>query len=132
MNGLDTSCAISIAMVAPEAQSRGAQSVIQGRETGMADLKVEFDLLESAEQTMTSLTSEFKNIKAQASDYDGAMGSGDIAGAMGSFSGNWDYHRDKLTGSMQALGQMITESKKQFHETDNKLAANLKTKTEKK
>ena len=60
----------------------------------MADLKVEFGLLESAEQTMTSLTSEFKNIKAQASDYDGAMGSGDIAGAMGSFSGNWDYHRD--------------------------------------
>ena len=98
----------------------------------MADLKVEFDLLESAEQTMTSLTSEFKNIKAQASDYDGAMGSGDIAGAMGSFSGNWDYHRDKLTGSMQALGQMITESKKQVHQTDNKLAANLKTKTEKK
>jgi hypothetical protein len=120
-------------MVAPAAQSSGT---VHGRNPGagdgMADLKVEFGLLESAEQTMTSLTSEFKNIKAQASDYDGAMGSGDIAGAMGSFSGNWDYHRDKLTGSMQALGQMITESKKQFHETDNKLAANLKTKTEKK
>jgi hypothetical protein len=41
----------------------------------MADLKVAFDLLDSAEQTMTSLTSEFKNIKAQESDYDGAMGS---------------------------------------------------------
>jgi hypothetical protein len=97
----------------------------------MADLKVAFDLLESAEQTMTSLTSEFKNIKTSTGDYNGALGSGDIAGAMGSFSGNWDYHRDKLTGSMQALGQMITESKKQFHETDDKLAKNLKSKTEK-
>ena len=97
----------------------------------MADLKVAFDLLESAEQRMTSLTSEFKNIKTSTGDYNGALGSGDIAGAMGSFSGNWDYHRDKLTGSMQALGQMITESKKQFHETDDKLAKNLKSKTEK-
>ncbi len=95
----------------------------------MADLKVAFDLLDSAEQTMTSLTSEFRNIKAQTGDYDSAMGSGDIAGALGSFSGNWDYHRDKLVGSMQALGQMIIESKKQFHQTDDQLATDLKSKT---
>jgi hypothetical protein len=98
----------------------------------MADLKVEFDLLDSAEKTLTSLTSEFQNIKTSTGDYDGALGSGDIAGAMGSFSGNWDYHRGKLVGSMQALGQMIGESKKQFHATDNKLASDLKSKTEKK
>ena len=97
----------------------------------MADLKVEFGLLDSAEKTLTSLTAEFQHIKAQESGYEGAMGSGDIAGALGSFSGNWDYHRDKLVGSMQALGKMITESKKQFHDTDDKLAQNLKSKTEK-
>jgi hypothetical protein len=109
-------------MAAPELQPIG-------RETGMAYLKVEFDLLDSAEKTLTSLTSEFQNIKAQESSYDGALGSGDIASAMGSFAGNWDYHRDKLVGSMQALGKMITESKKQFHETDDKLASSLKRKT---
>ena len=97
----------------------------------MADLKVEFGLLDSAGKTLASLTSEFQNIKAQASDYDGAMGSGDIVGAMGSFSGNWDYPRDKLVGSMQALGKMITESQKQFHGTDNQLASSLKQKTQK-
>jgi hypothetical protein len=97
----------------------------------MPDLKVEFDLLDSAEKTLTNLTSEFQNIKAQENGYEGAMGSGDIAGALGSFSGNWDYHRDKLVGSMQALGKMVNESKKQFHETDNKLASDLKKKTEK-
>ncbi|HWG15787.1 MAG TPA: hypothetical protein VG268_21185 [Streptosporangiaceae bacterium] len=97
----------------------------------MPDLKVEFDLLDSAEKTLTNLTSEFQNIKAQESGYEGAMGSGDIAGALGSFSGNWDYHRDKLVGSMQALGKMVAESRKQFHETDNKLASSLKKKTEK-
>ena len=94
-----------------------------------ADLKVEFDLLNSAKKT---LTSEFQNIKAQESGYDGAMGSGDITGALGSFSGNWDYHRNKLVGSMQALGQLIDESEKQFHKTDDQLAKNLKSKTEKK
>lgn len=97
----------------------------------MADLKVEFSLLDSAGKTLTSLTSEFQNIKAQTSDYDGAMGSGDIAGAMGSFSGNWDYHRDKLVGSMQALGKMIAESSKQFHGTDNQLASSLRQRTQK-
>ncbi len=97
-----------------------------------ADLKVEFDLLNSAKKTLTTLTSEFQNIKAQESGYDGAMGSGDITGALGSFSGNWDYHRNKLVGSMQALGQLIDESEKQFHQTDDQLARNLKSKTEKK
>jgi hypothetical protein len=97
----------------------------------VADLKVEFSLLDSASKTLTSLTSEFQNIKAQGGDYDGAMGSGDIVGAMGSFSGNWDYHRGKLVGSMQALGKMIDESSKQFHGTDNQLASSLKQKTQK-
>ena len=97
-----------------------------------ADLKVEFDLLNSAKKTLTNLTSEFQHIKAQESAYDGAMGSGDITGALGSFSGNWDYHRNKLVGSMQALGQLIDESEKQFHKTDDQLAKNLKSKTEKK
>jgi hypothetical protein len=97
-----------------------------------ADLKVEFDLLNAAKKTLTNLTSEFQHIKAQESAYDGAMGSGDITGALGSFSGNWDYHRDKLTGSMQALGQLVDEAEKQFHKTDDQLAKNLKSKTEKK
>jgi hypothetical protein len=97
-----------------------------------ADLKVEFDLLDAAKKTLTTLTSEFQNIKAQESGYDGAMGSADIAGALGSFSGNWDYHRNKLVGSMQALGQLIDESEKQFRQTDDQLAKNLKSKTEQK
>jgi uncharacterized protein YukE len=91
----------------------------------MADLKVDYQLLDSTEHTLTSLTSEFQNIKAQTGSYDGAMGSGDIASAMDSFAGNWDYHRQKLVGSMQALGKMISESRQQFTKTDTKLAKSL-------
>jgi predicted methyltransferase MtxX (methanogen marker protein 4) len=94
----------------------------------MADLKVDYQLLDSTERTLASLTSEFQNIRSQESSYDGAMGSGDIASAMDGFAGNWDYHRQKLVGSMQALGKMISESKQQFTKTDTKLAASLTAK----
>jgi hypothetical protein len=95
----------------------------------VADLKVDYQLLDSTERALSSLMSEFQHIKARESGYDGAMGSGDIAAAMDSFAGNWDYHRGKLVGSMQALGKMITESKKKFTETDSRLASSLAGKT---
>jgi len=91
----------------------------------MADLKVDYQLLDSTERNLSDLISQFQNIKAQTSDYNGAMGSGDIAGAMGSFAGNWDYHRKKLISSMQSLGQMVSETKKQFQDADNQLKASL-------
>jgi hypothetical protein len=86
------------------------------------DLKVDYDLLEGAHKTLTGLVSEFGDLKASTSGYNGAMGSGTIAGAMDSFAGNWDYHRDKLVGSMKSLDGMITESVKQFMETDKQAA----------
>ena len=91
----------------------------------MADLKVDYQLLDSTEKSLSTLVSEFQNIKAQEHAYDGALGSGDIAGALGSFSGNWDYHRKKLIGSMQALGKMVSETKEQFSKTDTGLTASL-------
>jgi hypothetical protein len=91
----------------------------------MADLKVDYQLLDSTERTLASLTSEFQNIRAQAGSYDGAMGSGDIASAMDSFAGNWDYHRQKLVGSMQALGKMVSQARQAFRKTDTSLAAGL-------
>lgn len=53
----------------------------------MTDLKVDYALLDQSETTLSGLVSEFENIRAQESAYDGAMGSGDIASAMGSFAG---------------------------------------------
>lgn len=91
----------------------------------MSDLKVDYDLLEGSHKALTSLASEFGNLEASTSGYDGALGSGTIAGAMGSFAGNWSYHRDKLVANMQKLDDMITESVKQFMETDKKAAQEL-------
>lgn len=49
----------------------------------MADLKVDYTLLDQSETSLSGLVSDFQNIKAQESSYDGALGSGDIAGAYG-------------------------------------------------
>jgi len=91
----------------------------------MADLKVDYALLDQSEISLSGLVSEFENIKAQESSYDGALGSGDMASAMDKFAGNWDYHRKQLVGSMQALGSMINQTKQSFGDTDAKLQSSL-------
>jgi hypothetical protein len=91
----------------------------------MADLKVDYQLLDSIERNLSSLVSQFENIETQTGSYDAAMGSGDIAGAMGNFAGNWEYHRKQIVSSMQSLGQMVNATKKHFQDTDDKLKASL-------
>jgi hypothetical protein len=91
----------------------------------MADLKVDYQLLDATERTLASLTSEFQHIEAQTSGCGGAMGSGDIAGAMSSFASNWSYHREKLVGSMQALGKMVSDTRQAFQKTDTGLTNDL-------
>jgi hypothetical protein len=75
----------------------------------MADLVVDYSLLEQVESTLDGLKKEFENIQAQEHGYWGAYGSGDVAGAMDDFAGNWSYHRDKIVKSMEALAKSVHE-----------------------
>lgn len=96
----------------------------------MSDLKVDYQLLDSIESSLSSLLSGFQNIKAQTGGYDGAMGSSAIVSAMDGFAGNWDDHRKNLVSSIQALGTMVGETKEHFQGTDNKLSKSLTKKPE--
>lgn len=91
----------------------------------MADLKVDYQLLDSIERNLSNLVSQFENIEAQTGSYDSAFGSSDISGAMGNFAGNWDSHRKQIVSSMKSLGQMVSATKKHFQDADDKLAASL-------
>jgi hypothetical protein len=91
----------------------------------LADLKVDYQLLDSIESSLSSLLSEFQNIKAQTGGYDGDMGSGAVASAMDGFAGNWDDHRKNLISSIQSLGKMVSETKQQFRNADDKLSKTL-------
>lgn len=91
----------------------------------MADLRVDYQLLASITATLSSLASEFAHIDDQVSSYVTAYGSGAIAGAMGSFSGNWSNHRKTLLASMENLGQMTAATEQHFRQADSSLASDL-------
>jgi hypothetical protein len=92
-------------------------------------LKVEFDLLTSTEKTLTGLHSEFSDIKAQERAYDSEWGSGDVEGAMHSFTDNWDDHRKSLLNSIANVGKLVSESISAFQKTDHQLAADVTPKS---
>lgn len=94
----------------------------------MADLRVDYQLLGSIHATMSGLISEFETIEDQATGFDSAYGSSAIAGAMGSFSGNWSDHRKKLIGTMQSLDRLVTSTATDFQRTDSQLASELTSK----
>ena len=91
----------------------------------MADLKVEFDILQTTEKTLTSLHAEFSDIKAQERVYDSEWGSGDVKDAMHSFTDNWDDHRKNLLNTISNVGKLVSESISAFQQTDGKLAADV-------
>jgi hypothetical protein len=87
----------------------------------VADLRVDYQLLAATTSTLHSLSSEFANIDDQVSGYDPDYGSGAVAAAMGSFSGNWSSHRKSLLGSMQSLGQLTEVTEREFRRVDSEL-----------
>jgi hypothetical protein len=89
---------------------------------------VDYQLLDSIERSLSSLYSEFQNIKARTGAYDGDLGSGAVASAMDGFAGNWDDHRQSLLNSIQTLGKMVSETRQQFQGTDNQLASSISKK----
>jgi hypothetical protein len=93
--------------------------------TGMADLRVDYELLASIHRTLGTLTRELGTVEDRVSAYSTAFGSGAITAAMGSFSGNWSQHHKRLIGTMEHLGHMIAATEREFHRTDSQLASDL-------
>lgn len=91
----------------------------------MADLKIDYQVLEFTHATLSKLVSQFDSMQTEQSRYDQAMGSSQIAGAMDNFAGNWTYHRKQLVGKMQNLDSMVAAALKDFPKTDTDLAHQL-------
>jgi hypothetical protein len=94
----------------------------------MVDLRISYPDLESTRAAMGYLTGELQNLQAAQSRYDAALGSGEIAGAMGAFAGNWNYHRKVLLNKMQNLDKLVTEALSQFKKKDEELGRELRRK----
>jgi hypothetical protein len=88
----------------------------------MTDLRISYADLSATNGALLVLINDMENIQTDTSAYDGAMGSGDVAGAMDNFAGNWSVHRKKLLGNMQNVQSMVQGALTDFPETDRKAA----------
>jgi len=91
----------------------------------MADFVVDYSLLQQVDKTLKDLVNQFQDIQAQEQGYTGAYGSGDVAGAMDDFAGNWSYHRGKIVDSMNALSQSVEEVMSETKKYDADMATQL-------
>lgn len=91
----------------------------------MADLKVDFENLESSKSTVASLKAAFDGLSRRVSAQSRDWGSSDIEGAMHEFATNWDYRRDILSGKLKEVGEKIEGTLEAFTEADEKLAHGL-------
>jgi hypothetical protein len=91
----------------------------------MADFVVDYSLLQQVDNTLKDLVSQFQNIQSQEQGYTGAYGSGDVAGAMDDFAGNWSYHRGKIVDSMNSLIKSVEEVMSETKKYDSGMAKQL-------
>ncbi|HEV2243346.1 MAG TPA: hypothetical protein VGR98_20040 [Streptosporangiaceae bacterium] len=91
----------------------------------MADFVVDYSLLQQVDKTLKDLVNQFQSIQTQEHGYTGAYGSGDVAGAMDDFAGNWSYHRGKIVDSMNALSQSVEEVMSETQKYDSGMAKQL-------
>lgn len=93
----------------------------------MADLKVDFAALSDSSASLQHIADAFESLRSRASGSEQDWGSRDIAGAMGSFSGDWDNHREKIIASVKATKGMVDQALDGFRQVDGQLGDALQT-----
>lgn len=91
----------------------------------MTDLKIDYDLLTESSRSLGDIYRAFDQLKSRAANTSSDWGSSDIAGAMGSFSGDWDSHREKIMHSIQSVKNTVDEALQGFNDTETKLSTSL-------
>ncbi len=91
----------------------------------MADLKVDYEELETSRSTVEKLKSEFDGLPHRVSGYDDSWGDGGIKDAMHKFATNWDYRRGLLSEDMTEFGEKVTSCLETFTQADEALAEKM-------
>jgi hypothetical protein len=91
----------------------------------MADLKVDYEVLETSRSTVDKLKSEFDGLPHRVGQYDNAWGEAGIKGAMHKFATNWDYRRGVLSDDMSEFAEKVTSCLETFTQADEALAEKM-------
>lgn len=91
----------------------------------MGDLQrivVDYDLLSHSASSLRSIGAEFEHTARIKDDVVAHVGSGEIADAMGEFSGNWDRKRQDLTQKIKDTEGVVCSVMASFSEQDRRAA----------
>ncbi|WP_369391202.1 hypothetical protein AB5J72_28830 [Streptomyces sp. CG1] len=97
----------------------------------MSDLVVNDVLLLKMAKSLKKIQYEFEHTDQHQKDLKGVWGSSEIAGAMGQFADNWDYHRKQLLDSIKTVGELTQKCAEGFKNLDHGLAEATKPKGKK-
>jgi uncharacterized protein YukE len=71
----------------------------------MADLKVDYQMLEAMSRSMAAIAAEFENLHDHRDVEKSIWGGVSIRSGMDDFASNWDRHRSDLTEQIRKLGE---------------------------
>lgn len=91
----------------------------------MSDLQVNDEVLADSERRLNRLHTEFSHLDGEKSQLDSIWGAPAVKGSMDGFFDNWTHYRKKLLTTIEAVGGMVTDTRKVFREADGKLAKSL-------
>lgn len=92
-----------------------------------ARLVVDLDLLERTGREIGALRKELDGHPDLVDDVPAAAGHSDLSEALGDFGGNWSFRRRNLTGSLEVVATMATESAEAYRTTDTALGQALRS-----
>lgn len=91
----------------------------------MGDLEVDYTVLEDSESTMSTLRSDFDDIKGRGNDTENIWGHRELRDAMDEFTSNMDHHREALSKEIGDVGEKLSSTLETWRDSDQKLADEL-------
>ncbi|HET6561426.1 MAG TPA: hypothetical protein VFG72_06095 [Marmoricola sp.] len=91
----------------------------------MADLTVDFAVLEGSEHALRTLKSELDTIEDRRDDTGHVWGHDGLRDAMHEFASNMRHHRQELSRKIQDNGEKVAASLEAFREAELSLSSEL-------
>jgi hypothetical protein len=88
----------------------------------MADLRVDFAVLDAMQRSLVAVAERFEGLGAQAGAEVRIWGGSHVRSAMEEFADNWKSHRGKLTEDLRRLGERCAGTVEVFRGVDAGLA----------
>ncbi len=87
----------------------------------MGDLEVDVDGLEALVVSLAGVRAGLEETRSVVDGSATAMGSADVAGALGDFESHWDDGRGRIKDNIDAIVGAVEESARAYRQADNDL-----------